>query len=61
MEDDLFLNLNFSEQGGSLSHPKVGWRERKRQVGALLLQLWGLSYLQLIKQAPLPWLSFAAR
>lgn len=32
MEDALTLNLNFSDLDGVLSHPKLDWRERKRQV-----------------------------
>lgn len=38
-EEGLYLNLNFSSDQGaaSLSHPKLDWRERKRQVIACRL------------------------
>jgi hypothetical protein len=34
MEDELTLNLNFSDQSGGHHHPKLDWRERKKQVHA---------------------------
>jgi hypothetical protein len=34
MEDELTLNLNFSDQSGGTQHPKLDWRERKKQVRA---------------------------